>query len=241
MLAQRTVEILGFVVDRCVEAQLVAHVRAFLRTPGDSDHATPLDPRDLSHRHPHGPGRTRHHHGVAGYRAADVEEPEVRGHPRHPKHVQVHRQRRDLRIHLRQAGGFERGVLLDVERPIHVVTLGHGRRLTRDDDPDAAGPHGVADPDGRDVRPALVHPPTHRRVEREVEHLDQRFAILRLARDTMCEFPVTAFRHADGAGGEFDLQVLDGAHVVDPLQGGKFREGTSSDCWKKLPRSRTLP
>ena len=77
---QARCDVLGLVVDRGIEAELVLHVGALLRAARDADHlARPLDARDLPHRGAGRAGRGGHHDDLALLQAAHVEQPEVRG------------------------------------------------------------------------------------------------------------------------------------------------------------------
>jgi thioredoxin reductase (NADPH) len=104
---------------------------------------------------------------------ADLGEAEVRGQARHAQATQVGRQRRHVRVDLGNPLVRHDGLLLDTELADDVVTgceaiaarlHHHGR---------GAGAHHVSQANRREVRGSVVHPSTHRRIERDLKHLDK--------------------------------------------------------------------
>src|SRR6185437_6217916 len=149
----------------------------------------------------------RDDHGLARLGLADVEEPEVRRHARHAERAEVAFQRRELRVHLANALSVRDGVLLDAEVARDLFALLECGVLRGRD---AAGParaHHLVDRDRADIGLALVHPSTHRRVERDVRDLHEELAILQLGHRLVDEFPVAVLRHSGGARGEARLAV----------------------------------
>src|SRR5580658_1134210 len=76
------------VIDAGIEPEGLHRVAALLRTARHPDHATALELRNLPDYRAHRSGRSRHHHGVAGLRLADVEESDVGGESRHAEHAE---------------------------------------------------------------------------------------------------------------------------------------------------------
>ena len=66
-------------------------------------------------------------------------------------------------------------------------------------------------PTGGNVGPAVVHPPAHRRVQRQVLDLDEHLALARLGDGLLGVIPVARLGQPDRARGQADLAV-DGIH-----------------------------
>ena len=114
-------DVLGLVVDRCVEAELVDDPAALLRPAGDPDHAASLDPRDLAGDAADAAGRGRDDDRLAVARTADFEHPEVGGQPRDAERAEVGGQRAKRRVEFRHAGSIRASELLDPEPAVEVL------------------------------------------------------------------------------------------------------------------------
>src|SRR5258708_17687034 len=79
-LPQGGLHVLGLVIDRGVEAQLLHEVAALLGAAGDADGAASLELGDLADHHADSAGGARNDDGLAGCRPADVEQAELGGH-----------------------------------------------------------------------------------------------------------------------------------------------------------------
>ncbi len=211
VLAQGPQDVLGLVVDRRVEPELVNDVTALLLASGDPDGAAALDLGDLADDAADGARRARHDDRVALLGLADVQQPEVGGHARHPEGAEVDRQRGEPGIDLDHPVAGEHGVLLNPGEPGDVVARRKAGMPGVDHLAATAGAHHLADADRRDVGAAVVHPSPHRRVQRQVLDLDQHLAVARLGHGLLGVVPVSRLGQADRARSETDLAV-DGIH-----------------------------
>ena len=99
------------VIEAGIEAELIDDVITFRLPPGDADHAAPVQPGNLADDSTDRATGGRHHHGFAGLRLADVEQPHIGREARHAEDAQ--RQRRPGEIaQLVHAGAVGEGVVL---------------------------------------------------------------------------------------------------------------------------------
>ena len=99
------------------------------------------------------------------------------------------------------------GVFLHAEGTGDVVANSEGGISGCDHAACAQGTHDLTDLDRGDIRPSLVHPAAHRRVERKVEQLDQDLAVARIRDGLLGEGPVAPSGHAGGTGRQAKLMV----------------------------------
>ena len=116
-----------------------------------------------------------------------------------------------MRIDLRDPAPFRERIFLNAEDAVHRISDREAGMFRGDDPTDGAGPHHLADADGRDIGPALVHPAPHRGVERNIENFDEELAIARLGHRLLGQVPVGPLGKADRPSGEPELTV-DGSH-----------------------------
>jgi len=166
--AQRARDVVGLVVDRAVEPELLDDPAALPCAAGDPDRTRALDPGDLAGDAANRPGSARDHHRFPVTRAADFQQPEVCRQAGQAERAEIGRQRRERRVNRDHPMAVGHRELLHSERPVHVIALCERRVLGSDHATDCAGTHDRADLDRLDVRGACVHPTAHRRVEREV-------------------------------------------------------------------------
>ena len=114
-------DVLGLVVDRCVETELIDDPAALLRSAGDPDHAAAFDSRDLAGDAADAARRGRDDDRLAIARTADVEHPEVGGEPRDAERAEVGGQRGERRVEFRHAGSVRASELLDPESAVEVL------------------------------------------------------------------------------------------------------------------------
>ena len=210
---QSLLHVAGFVVDRSVEAELVDQVAALVRAAGNADRAAALDFRDLSDDGADGAGRAGYDNGLSGLRLAYFEQAEIGGQSRHSQRAEEDRQRGDASVGPDELFAGHDRVLLHPEHAGHLVADLELRMTRRDHPAGGTGAHYLADAHRRDVRLAFVHPAAHRRVERNVEHLDQYFAVDGLRHGFFGDVPVAAFGEADGSRRKAEL-TIDCLHVT---------------------------
>ena len=216
------------VVDARVEAELAHHEVALRLAARDADDAATLELRHLAHRLPHGPRRTGHHHRLARLRLADVEQPEVARHTGHAQRVEPLLQWRDRGVDLHhpgvaRGGGIEESEFLHAEAGAdegahRVVGVSRGH-----DAPHAARAHHLTQADRGNVALALVHPPAHRRVERQHQRLHQVRPVADLGHRLFGELPV-------GRLGQPHWSSCEAHLVVHGRDGGlRHRAGLATD------------
>jgi hypothetical protein len=152
------------------------HVAAFVGAAGDADDPRALLLRQLAgHRADRARGG-RDDDGLAGFRLADVAEPDIGGHPRHAEHAERGGDRRLGRVELQQsaaqnravelpaiaAGGIVAGAEIGVVRAHHLAD-----DATLDD---------LADLGGLGIGPHPADAAAHIRVEREIDAAQQDLA-----------------------------------------------------------------
>ena len=188
-----------------------------------TDGATPFDLRDLSNHHADRAGCTGDDDRLAGLRLADVEQTEVRRHPRHAERAEIHRQRRETRIDFRQPFAVDSRVFLDADRAVDVVAFRESGMPGFEHFTDTARAHHFADAHRRDVRLHVVHPAAHCGIEREVRDLHEHFAFVRRAHGLFGVVPVAALRQADGPGCKAEL-MIECRHGGAPLFSARCRQ-----------------
>ena len=127
---------------------------------------------------PDSAGGARDHHGFPRFGLSGFEQAEVGGHAGHTERVEPLRRGSHAQIYLRDAGVLQAGlpdhaVFLHTESTGDLVANRERGIVRRDHLAHAACTHHFADADRRDVALALVHPAAHRRVKRELQHLDE--------------------------------------------------------------------
>jgi hypothetical protein len=213
MLLQHRLDVLVLVVDRRVEAQLAREVLALLGPARDPDHAAAHDLGDLPDDRADRARGARHHHGLACLRLAHVQQPEVRGHAGHAERAEVDRQGNQPRVDLHHALAVGERVLLHAEPSGHHIAHGEFRVARLHHLAGAARAHHLADRHRPDVRLALVHPAPHRRVERQVAHLDEDLPLARIGHRLVRDLPVARLGQPDWTRREPHLPVF---HAVTP-------------------------
>jgi hypothetical protein len=196
-LDQLALEVGGAVVDAPVEAELVDDPRALLVGSGDADDPTAHDPRDLPHDRPGRPRGRRHDDRLTRLGLADVEQPEIGGHPgrtedaHHGPHVGD-----VLELGRVQVVSHDVEVLPPGERRDDVADL-VGRAATLYDAADPAAPHDLADLDGRQVALAPVEPGAHGGVDAQVHGAHQRLALGQLGHGRLDELEIGVVHEPD--------------------------------------------
>src|SRR5437667_7745825 len=207
---QRGKELLGPVVDTGLEAELRDHVVAFVLGAGDADDVAALDPGDLPDHGAHGARRRRHENGLAGRGPADVEESDVRGHPRHAEHPERGRDRRLPRVELPHPRPGRHGVGLPAVVAGDEVAAREPRVPRLDHLADGAADHDLPELDRRRVGSPLVHAAAHVRVDRQVERATEYFALPRRWDRRLRDFEVLEPGRPDGPASEQYLAVHGG-------------------------------
>ena len=220
-LAQPGRHVLGAVVHGRVEAQLLHQPRALLVRAGDAHHpAGFLDPGDLAHHRSRGPGRTRHHDGVARVGLTHVEQPEVRGHAGHPEHAQGRGGVDAGRHHLGGlVGVVEHHVVLPADHGeddvAHRIAVG----VRRDHPGETTGAHHLADADRWEVPGGVVHPRADGGVDRHVGDPGHGLTRPRFGHRAGLEADGGVVGHAGGAVVQDEATALIG-HGRHPRTGG---------------------
>src|SRR5439155_19094685 len=129
---QRGEHIVGLVVDARVEAELADDVVALVLRAGDADDATALELRDLTDDGADGARRRGDDDRLAGFRLADVEQADVRGHARHPEHAERRGDRRVRWIELACGDGLRHRMALPAVVALHDVAGLEARMLRLD-------------------------------------------------------------------------------------------------------------
>ena len=193
MLTQAVLRRRRRVVEDTVETELLE--------PGDllgraraPDHARPAAARELGGNAAHGTGGTRHEHRFAGGHLADVDDADVGRQPRHPQHAERCRDGCSPRVYGPQAAPIGDGDLTPPE-VVHHPGADRPVVVPRGDDlPDRTAREWLAERERRHVRPRVVHPPAHVRVDR-----DERVADVHLARPGS-ETSTSASSKSEGTG-----------------------------------------
>ena len=105
-----------------------------------------------------------------------------------------------------------------------MITDGDTGIVRRDYASDRTGAHDFADSYRRHVRLALLHPATHRWIQRDVEDLHQHLAVAGRYDGDVRVFEVAALNHANRAPGELELVIDECVHD------GFSRRSTDRDC-----------
>jgi hypothetical protein len=122
------------------------------------------------------------------------------------------RQRRQGRVDPAQLPAAGYRIRLHAQRTADEVAGLELRIPGRDHFADRAGAHHLADLHWADIGLAGIHPAAHRRVERDVLHLDQHFTVLRFGHGRLLIAPVAALGQADRARGQLELLVDQTGH-----------------------------
>src|ERR1700693_5945961 len=94
-----------------------------------------------------------------------------------PPAIPTTRQRRHASIDFRDTFAIRDGVFLHAENSIDEIA-GRERWVLRSNHAaHSSGAHNFTDPDRCYVRPALIHPAAHRRIERDVKDFHQEIAV----------------------------------------------------------------
>ena len=102
---------------------------------------------------------------------------EVGGQPGHTEAAEVGGKRRHLRVDLGERLRVGDALLLHTEHADDEVAGLERVAVRLEHDAGRAGAHDLPEPDWRHVRRRVVHPAAHRRVERDLEDLDERLAL----------------------------------------------------------------
>jgi len=203
-------DVFGLVVDARVEAELIDHPCALGRRARDAEHTRALHLGDLARDRAHPARGGRDEERLARLGARDLEHADVRSDAdvaEHAEHVGEHDafgQHRDRWERVR----LDDAVLL----PAGEVHEGAAERILvgivgLHDDAHAVRPHALADRDARHVVAALVEPAPDRRIDAEVPHLEQGFALAELGHVAHRRLEARFGHRARRAAREHDLVV----------------------------------
>ena len=222
---ERLGEVGGAVVDRGVEAEHLGQRPALLRPAGDADSTRPLQPGDLPDEGADRARCGRHHHGLAGLRAADVEKAGIGGHARHPEDAERQARRRHARVELAQALRARHRVVLPAAEGDDRLARREIRMLRGDDLAHGAADHHLADADGLGVGLRRAHAPAHVGVEGEPAVAQQHLALAGVGHTPLLHPEMRGVRLAVGARGQHDAAV-DLCHGRPPVarSGGRQME-----------------
>ncbi len=189
------------VVDGGVEAEHLGQVAALVRTARTAHRATAVDLGQLADHAADRARRRRHQHGVARLGGADVEQAEVGGQPGQAEHPQIVGQRRagvgGQPLEMRRLHGR---VALHADDAVDEIANRQVGAAAVDDPADTGGAKHLAQLHRWDVRADVVHPPAHRRIERQIDHLDHDLAVAGLAHGRRHLGPVAVEREARAGG-----------------------------------------
>ena len=205
VLAQRLAQVLGLVVERRVEAELVDQVGDLLGRARAAHHARPAQPRELAHDAPHGAGGRRHEHRLALLRLADLREAVPGGQAGHAQHPERRGHGCPVGIHRQQAGAVGGVVLAPAVLGLHPVALAQLGAVRRHDLSHRAALEHLADLERRDVGLHVAHPPAHVGVHREVAVSHQHLTRRRLGQWHLGQLEVLRARLPVGPRGQPDL------------------------------------
>ena len=124
-------DIVALVVDRCVVAEQLAALGDFGRPAGYPDRSTAGNLRDLPDGRADRAGGGRYHHGIAGARKPDIQQPKIGGDPVDAGDTERERKRKVVFPDLSRDGGRpDGGEFLPAEHTHHFVArpkVGMGR------------------------------------------------------------------------------------------------------------------
>ena len=172
-----------------------------------SHHPTALQLGDLAHDPTDRPRGAGDEHGLTRLRAADVEQAEVGGHPRHAQRPQIHGQGRQGGVHLQQRAPRDHAYSWTPSRPVTCSPTASLWMPGGDHLAGAERPHDLADAHRRDVGASVVHPAAHGRVQREVAHLHHDLALPGIGDRLLDIAPVTRLGETHRACGKLVLVV----------------------------------
>ena len=92
MFLQGGANILRFVVNSGVEAEVLCEIAAFLRASGDANHVAALDPGDLTYHHADRARSAGDDYGLSCLRLAYIQQSEIGGHAGHAERSQINGQ-----------------------------------------------------------------------------------------------------------------------------------------------------
>ncbi len=233
---ERLSEVLVLVVDRLVVA-VEAAVRALVGAARDPDRPAAGELRDLPDDLPDGARRTRHDDGVAGLRLPDVEQPEVRGHPRRADGVQRERRRvEDLGNPPNRAGSDYR-VLLPAELSDDQVAGREASVLALDDLRQRLGRDHVAELELLRVRARLAHSAALVGIDGDPEHPHEDLAWRGISDLHLVEDEVLILRKALRPRGERYAPVClhENRHVPPFSNSLRIRRLTTMRCTSSGP------
>ena len=181
------------------------HVRALGAVRFQSiPHAAALDARNLADGLAHcasGPGD---HHGLSDLWLSDLQQTEIGGHARHAQRVEPFLRSAEARVDLVELGALRilhQAVFLDAEAAGNHVAQRERSVPQGNDVADTDGAHDFANAYRRDIAAAFIHPAAHRRVERQLQHLDQHLSVSGINDRLGRELSVGCLGQADGSCG----------------------------------------
>src|SRR2546430_1993826 len=160
-----------------VEAGRVDDEAALALGARDADGPASLELRDLPDHAAHGARRRRHDDGLAGPRAAEVEQADVRGKPGHAENAERRPDRRLRGLERPRPGAGRHRVALPAIVADDEVAGLEGRVGRLDHLADGAAHHHLAEVDRLRVRASLAHAAAHVRIEREVDRPTEHLAV----------------------------------------------------------------
>ena len=195
------------VADTRVETEFVDDVLALLDGTGDTNHPTPLDPRDLTDDCSNRTRRRGNDHGLARLWLSNIEQTHVCRLTRHPKHPDGCRERCQRRVELADAAAIGEGVLLPPVAAQHEVPDIVSVEVRLDHAGDGATGHDVADLEPSHVGRTRVHAPSHVRVEREINRPAEHLTLGGARNLGLDETEIGIFRKSLGPRRELNLSV----------------------------------
>ena len=179
-----------------IETQFIEQMAAFLRPTRDADGAASLQSSDLARHRTHRSGGRRNDHRFSGFRASQIQEPEVgrqSGHAARPQHRwKGYGQFRGQNSH---GAGTLVGetVVLPSRHANDAITCLVPRRIRFDDHTDAPASHYLPELDGWHVLLPVAHPDPVGGIEAQVENPHERFFRSRRGDRTVDEIEVRSF------------------------------------------------
>ncbi len=176
-------DVLVLVVDRRVEAELVGKIAALLRAAGDADDMQALDLADLADDLPDAAGGRRDDQRLAFLRLADVQQAEIGRRADEAEDAVADRERQARRqLGLCEVRAVGDDVVGELAEPEIDVAFLHARLPARHDAAGDAAAHRRVERHRRHVLPHVAHPDAIGRIEREIQHLEQKLAVLQLGK-----------------------------------------------------------
>ena len=209
-------QVVRVAVDGLVEAELLREVPQLLRPAGDADHPAASDLRHLARDRADRARRRRDHDRIARRGAADLDQPEIGGEPRHAEDADGGGEWPQCRVHLARARSLRDGVVLPARVVVDDVARHEARVPALHHPADRAAHDHVAERNRRVVAQVRAHPEPHVGVEGEPDRPNQQLAVGRLGHRRLDEAKIRLLWRPFRAGGEDDLAVGVGDHWRAP-------------------------